>query len=748
MSKKILFGWCWAAVAAACLADPAPAQPSQSAQSSQKPAQTFAGSVEVVEVAVPVQVVRDGQPVRGLTVADFEIYDGRRKLPVTGFHVVDLAAPAGRGALPLAGRRQFLLLFDLAFSGPKAIVAAREAARGLVLKGMRPGDLVGVAAYSAARGPQVVLGFTSDRRQVDAALDSLGAVRNEKTSDPLRLVMAGVAGSAVKPQAAERSQEADLARTNELLDAQGGQLAGLGKQSTRSNQKAAVVALTRSYADLAHLLASLPGRKQVVYFSEGFDSSFLTGTVGAAAGGAPASATNDAGELQALQQQDRANQDVYLSDSEQSFGSSQSLNGLERMLEEFRRADCVIQAVDVGGLRAGGDQPAGARTTGKDSLLAMARGTGGELFESSNDLAGAMSGILERTSLTYVLSFQPEAQKPDGAYHKLRVELKGAPRGTRIAYRAGYYAPRPYAQLNPLEKLFEASARLMGGEESGSVSGAVLAVPFRNEGGGAGGKAYVPVLIEADGAALLAADAAGRQPKGILPVEVYAYALGAGGAIQDFFFQSLGLDLDKAGTALRQGGLKFVGHLDLAPGEYSVRTLVRSGGSGVFSLRATALTVPAFGQGPALLPALFPDPAANRWVLVREAPRGGAAPPAYPFMARQQPYVPSSRPVLAEGREVPMALVGYDLGAGDLRAAARVLTADGKEAGTGQVRVLQREAASAGGPDRLVAAFRPPKLPPGEYVLRVTVNGAAGPVGASSAPFMVAGAPGAPPGTH
>ena len=564
MSKKILFGWFWAAVAAACFAGPAPAQspPSSPSPSSPKPAQTFSGSAEVVEVAVPVQVVRDGQPVRGLTAADFEIYDGRRKLPVTGFHVVDLAAPAGRGALPIAGRRQFLLLFDLAFSEPRAVAAAREAARGLVLKGMRPGDLVGVATYSAARGPQVALGFTSDRRQVDAALDSLGAVRSDKGGDPLRLVMAGVAGgSAGKPQVAERSQEADLARTNELLDAQGGQLAGLGKQSTRSNQKAAVTALTRSYADLAHLLASLPGRKQVLYFSEGFDSSFLTGASAAATAGAPpAGAATDPADLQALQQQDRANQDVYLSDSEQSFGSSQSLNGLERMLEEFRRADCVIQAVDIGGLRAGGDQSAGARVTGKDSLLAMARGTGGELFESSNDLAGAMSGVLERTSLTYVLSFQPEAQKPDGAYHKLRVELKGAPRGTRVAYRAGYYAPRPYAQLNPLEKLFDASSRLMGGEEAGAVSGAVLAVPFHGEGGnsgnggGGGGKAYVPVLIEADGPALLAAGPAGKEPRGTLPVEVYAYALDAGGAIQDFFFQSLGLDLDKAGTALRQGG--------------------------------------------------------------------------------------------------------------------------------------------------------------------------------------------------
>ena len=692
---------------------------------------TFAGSTDVVEVEIPVQVVRDGQPVRGLTANDFEVSEGRRKLPVAGFHAVDLAVPAGAGraALPLSGRRQFLLLFDLAFSGARSVAAAREAARGLVLKGIRPGDLVGVATYSAARGPQIVLGFTSDRRQVDAALDSLGAVRDDRASDPLRLVMARAGAGGGQPQLAERSQEADLARTNELLDAQGGQLANLGKESSRSVQKAAVTALTRAYAQLAQMLGSLPGRKQVIYFSEGFDSSFLTG------GGRTAAAPSSLGigtdadvQTQSALDQDRANQQAYLSDSQENFGSSESLNGLERMLEEFRRADCVIEAVDVGGLRAAGDQAAGARTGGKDTLLAMARGTGGELFENSNDLAGAMSGLLARTSLTYVLAVQPEPGKP-GVYHKLKVELKNAPRGTRVAYRAGYYSPKAYAQLNPLEKLFEASSRLMGGEEAGGIPGAVLAAPFR----AAGERAYVPVLIEADGPALLA----GRDAGGTLPVEVYAYALDVGGAIQDFLYQSLGLDLAKAAPALRQGGLKFFGHLDLPPGDYSVRTLVRNGVTGGFSLRVATVTVPAFGKGPALLPALFPDPAAGRWMIVREAARGPQV--DYPFMARQQPYVPASRPALAEGREAPMALVGYDLGAGDLRASAQVLTPDGKEVGNGAVRIIQREAASAGGPDRLVAAFRPPHLPPGGYLLRVTVTGAGGAVAASSAPFVVAG---------
>jgi hypothetical protein len=189
---------------------------------------TFSGSTDVVEVEVPVQVVRDGQPVRGLTAADFELYEGRRKIEVTGFHAVDLAGPAARGAVPPAARRQLLLLFDLAFSNPKAVIAAREAARSLVLKGVRSGDLVGVATYSAAHGPQILLGFTSDRRQVDAALDALGAVRDDRAGDPLRLVMSRSAGAAGQRQLAGPSVEADTARSNELIEAQGGQLATLG----------------------------------------------------------------------------------------------------------------------------------------------------------------------------------------------------------------------------------------------------------------------------------------------------------------------------------------------------------------------------------------------------------------------------------------------------------------------------------------------------------------------------------------
>jgi VWFA-related protein len=695
----------------------------------QQPQQTFSGSTDVVEVEVPVQVVRDGQPVRGLKAEDFEVYDGRSRQTLTGFRAVDLAAPGAQraAAVPLAGRRQFLFLFDLAFSDPKSVVKAREAARELVLKGLRPGDLVGVATYSAARGPQVILGLTSDRRQVDSALDALGAVHPDRADDPLRLVM-GHGNGAIRPgaaagprQIAEHSQEADAANTDALLTDLG-QAGALSRTTNRAGQKASITALTRAYSDMARTLAAIPGRKQVIYFSEGFDSTLITGSTPSLT-----DRPEESPVLGQIAQPGVGSSEAHLESTDETFGSTQAINALEKMLEELRRADCVIQAVDLGGLRAGGEQQV-TRTAGKDSLFAMARGTGGELFEGSNDLASAMSGLLQRTSLTYVLTFQPDKVKPDGTYHKLRVELKNAPRGTRVAFRPGWYAPRPYRQLNAMEKLFEASSKLMGGAESGSIPSAVLAAPFRAGESGA----YVPVIIEVDGPALLEG-----KPQGVLPVEVYVYALSADGAIQDFLFQALGLDLVKTEPVLRQSGLKFFGHLDLPAGEYSVRTLIRNGATGAYSLRVAPLTVPAFTAGPVLLPPLFPD-AANRWLIIREAQRGAQV--AYPFMARKQPFVPSSRPVLAAGQEIPMALLGYNLAAGDLKAEARVTTPDGKETGTvAGVRVLDREKGGGGTPDRLTATFRPPKLPPGEYLLQVTLTGDGAVAGPSSAAFTVGG---------
>ena len=251
------------------------------------------------------------------------------------------------------------------------------------------------------------------------------------------------------------------------------------------------------------------------------------------------------------------------------------------------------------------------------------------------------------------------------------------------------------------------------GEEGGAVKAAVLAAPFKSD----GADAYVPVLVEVDGPSLLQ----GKQgPQ--LPVEIYIYALDSTGAIKGFITQTFGLELTKAEPMLRQAGFKFFGHLDLPPGDWSVRALVRNGATGAAGLEVATVHVPAFDAAhPVLLPAFFPEPA-GKWLVVREAAKEGDRQVPYPFMAGEEPYIPASLPVLGSGEEARVSLVGYHLMDGDLQAEAKILTADGQPAGTGELRVVQRFRRGADGADRVTAAFRAPRLQPGEYLLLVTLG--------------------------
>jgi VWFA-related protein len=687
---------------------------------------TFSGATDVVVVEVPVQVLKDGEPVRGLTADDFEVWSGKAKLPVTGFEMLDLEAPPSdkgwKSAQPVAARRHFLLLFDLAFSSPKALLKGEEAARDL-LDRLHPSDLVAVAVYTATRGPELLLGFTTDRRQARAALDVVGRPEmTQRAGDPLRLVlvtgnpfgfidseggspMPGSGGGEGKPSGNGAGAEARAAALSEAKA--GGEppfLPGIGQnieKADRTGQERAVTAMARAFEDLAKTVGSLNGRKYVVFFSEGFDASIFAGTADV----------------------DEQNQQVLISnkgavwgiDSDKRFGNTKTASVLTDMLEEFRRADCVIQAVDTGGLREG-INTAAQWAGGKDSLFLLAAETGGDLYDNYNDLSDAMEKMLRRTSVTYVLAVQPPDLPRDGAYHPIRVELKSATRGSKVVHRPGFYAPRPGGQSSATEKILQASRGLVAGEESNAIRTSVLAAPFP---GSVPGASWVPVLVEVDGPSLLAGFDGWS-----VPVEIYGYAFDDQGQARDYFSQNLGLDMLKTGATLKQGGLKFFGHLNLAPGDWSVRVLVRNAATGAAGLKTVSVHVPELGPGsPVLLPAFFPEPP-GRWVMVREArPEENVA---YPFLADGVAYVPASLPRLTPGQESAVSLVAYYLPPGEVQAEATLRNAEGREAGQGRFRVLQREA-GIDGVERLKATFEPPAgLAPGEYTLVVTLTDGAG----------------------
>jgi VWFA-related protein len=70
----------------------------------------------------------------------------------------------------------------------------------------------------------------------------------------------------------------------------------------------------------------------------------------------------------------------------------------------------------------------------------IADGTGGAFFHNSNDLGAGFKSLTDAPEVVYVLELSPEGVKPDGSYHRLKVEVDRE--GMRLQARQGYSAPK------------------------------------------------------------------------------------------------------------------------------------------------------------------------------------------------------------------------------------------------------------------------------------------------------------------
>lgn len=180
---------------------------------------------------------------------------------------------------------------------------------------------------------------------------------------------------------------------------------------------------------------------------------------------------------------------------------------------------------------------------------------------------------------------------------------------------------------------------------------------------------------------------------------------------------------------LARHGLKYQGHLDLPPGEYALRVLVRCVRTGRSAVAGAAVTVPAASASAVLLPPLFPEPP-GKWLLARE-PAGRQRDVPSPFMMDGQPYVPAARPVVPKRGRIPVFVRGFNLPAGDAEIEAQVLSAAGEPVDAGRLWVGEK-VPDAGGGFTVRARFESRWLEAGEYTLVITAPGTAGDKGASS----------------
>jgi VWFA-related protein len=421
---------------------------SLSGHTQQAPAQRVEGSEKAGVTAVLVDVVvRDnhGVPVRDLQQSDFQIIEEGAPQTVGSFTAIfedataavaptsvqpAAAAPAPVAPKPALAPPVTALVFDRL--NPEARQLAVQAAKKYF------GDAKEAPSYFGVFGIDLAFTtyapFTKDAAALRKALDTVESrasttfgIDKERRADASRA-------------AASSQQSADSAIAG----------AGPGGGSTGSAPGAAALAqmgarMLESFESMERdeqgyttvnglfavigALRSLPGRKSVVFFSEGVSIP-------------PAVQRLFLGVIDSA---NRANVSIYTMDAA----------GLRAHSQQADIGETINAAGDVGlnanatGRRGSTNAPLTKALEKNEDVLRqdahtgldeLAQGTGGQLFENTNNLRSGFNRIESDLRNYYLIGYTPSNATYDGKFRKIEVKVNRP--GLTVAARKGYFAVR------------------------------------------------------------------------------------------------------------------------------------------------------------------------------------------------------------------------------------------------------------------------------------------------------------------
>jgi VWFA-related protein len=149
--------------------------------------------------------------------------------------------------------------------------------------------------------------------------------------------------------------------------------------------------------EVAYTLRSLPGRKNVLWFS----------------GGSTA----------------------YLLPNAAIFQDQAAMRAIYDSLEEERIA---VYPIDARGLTVTSDVLSSLAMMGQHGAMEdVARATGGHAFYDNNGVSLAAAHVLDTSGNFYTLTYSPSNFRVDNKWHNVRIKLDG---GYHLSYRTGYFA--------------------------------------------------------------------------------------------------------------------------------------------------------------------------------------------------------------------------------------------------------------------------------------------------------------------
>ena len=532
----------------------------------QRPA--FRSSREVVSIDVVVRD-RDGNVVRGLTQADFEIREDGRPQDLLNFTFQEItdraasgpvtadvltsaearmneparpttaaaAAPAAEPDGPMtsdlfAGRRLIVLLFDVSSMQPEDVQRAVDSARTYVKEQMSDADLVSVATVSTTL--DVLTDFTTERARVDAALATL----------------AYTDGLATEPPAAS------TAATDEAAAAATGEEAAEASELDMFNNDVRL----RALRTLAETLAPIEQKKAILYFSAGMQRSGqdnmveLRSAINAAILAHVAIYPVDTRGLQAV---------VPGGDARQASGRGQGMFSGRGVQHQFSQL-----------------------ASSQDTLTSLAGDTGGRAFTDTNDFGEAFARVQRDLSAYYLLGYSTTNAIRDGRFRRVQVRVKRD--GLRVEARAGYYAPRDFAHTKRGDRETQLQEQLFAAVSATDLPVLVTGGFFRM----AADRYYVPISVAVPGSAVPVSAGKDKATLDVL------------GMVRDEQGRPVGRirqTMDVAagtGSSLESKHVLYQSGVSLPPGRFAVKVVVRENTNGAIGSFEASVIVPELKQAP------------------------------------------------------------------------------------------------------------------------------------------------------
>jgi VWFA-related protein len=676
------------------------------APSEQAPAVKAAAEEVLLDI-----VVRDkkGHRVDDLKPEDFHIFDNGEPKKITSFRLVQGGEAIGTGGTrtqldPLRQIRLVSLIFQCSDNNSRRL--AHDAAYDL-LKGELPQNVF-MAVMTIDFKIEVIQAFTNDLALIRKGIDR--ATRSEnadfsKDTEAVQRELEQMLGPNTTGAQSTQEQISSMTGTGNGRPSNPGAFATVAMAQmllnmirTEQSYSMAESGRTTIYALLDGVKEQyrLPGRKTILYFSEGFvvpqelDHQFR----------------------ETLSIANRANVSFYTIDARGLSTTSTNQGAIEILKDaaatSHEQATTVSGPVKQDQANLIDTSINSTRANSQTALGELAESTGGALIANTNDLRAPLRKLAEDIQTYYEITYNPEIKTYDGSFRKISIKMSSS--DLRVQSRSGYIALPPALARGSVLRAFEVPllTALDAPEPPNAFSYAATAMHFR----GLQGEPVCELIMDVPLAEVTLEKLAKGNSSGRLSY-VALMKDGKGEVVKKFQNdRAFNVPADKL-EGFKAGHFIYTEHFELAPGPYTVETAVMDGTEKRISARKGSLTMPPAGTGLALSSIAF----------VRNTKdRDASSQDADPLVIGAKVVSPEISPVINKSgaESLPFYMAVYPE-KNSLESPQLIMEFSRND------QVLMRAPAQLGQPDKegripFVASIPLGRLEPGDFTLRFVVK--------------------------